>query len=91
VIRPQEEKGFAHKGTTGEYSRSFCGTACCTLSGTNRDDLHTSGKAPRVRKFFYARLFRVAAIVTAILSQFEDYSPAIQQFCLAERWSFGKL
>jgi hypothetical protein len=33
----------------------------------------------------------VAAIVTAILGQFEDYSPAIQQFCLAEGFIAGAL
>jgi hypothetical protein len=33
----------------------------------------------------------IAAIVTAILSQFEDYSPAIQQLCLAGGFIAGAL
>jgi hypothetical protein len=33
----------------------------------------------------------VAAIVTAILGQFEDYSPAIQQLCLAGGFIAGAL
>jgi hypothetical protein len=33
----------------------------------------------------------IAAVVTAILGQFEDYSLAIQQFCLAEGFIAGAL
>jgi hypothetical protein len=51
------------------------------------------GKLPGFASFFLLGFLGVgvAAIVTAILGQFEDYSPAIQQFCLAEGFIAGAL